>query len=1079
MRPHTLGARSRVVIPLAVVLGLVVACNRGGRTSGDPSPGDAGAVDPLVPAIGATEFVSADPGSESGGMRGPAVMEMAESERASDDSSARTVEEGDIYRTLGDGALLNFNVWRGLQVIDIADPDAPAIRGELRLQGAPVEMYVMGDRALLLLNGWRSPTSDGDDGEEPAMDRIMDAGEGMAVALLVDVSDQATPRIVDSAELQGHIRTSRLVSGEGGAALYVASASNDQRALPNGTTEWRPTTLVHSFAVAAEGLTPVSRLDLGGYVADIHATPEALLVARTRWDHQERFSRVAVVDIGDPGGAMRELGEVRVKGFVQSQFNMDLRDDVLRVVTEGATGDGPTNHLETFRLPALEPLSHCEFGSGQNLFATIFLGDRAFFVTYFRVDPFHAFALGTDGSCDERAEFVVSGWNDFFRAVRDETRLIGIGVDDDDEQRTLAVSLYDITDLDDPEPLLARAHVESTSSWSEASWDHRAFSVLEDAVSVRAPDGTRETGLVLLPFSGYDAGTRTHRNGVQLFSFSGSTLTRRGYMEHGDAVRRTFPADDALVANLGDASLGLYGIDDPDAPQQRGSLVLAPDYTDVLRFGAYRARVIAPSDAGRWDETATSIVELVHQDQDMDRGPAVARFEVKTGATLHHHGDLLVAVHMVPRPSETHAPDHQTTIAVWDLSDPTDPQLARTIETDLLRPAGGGWFEPFIADCIGCGRGIRPAGPSRPDVVSVDGGLVFLGRKPHSEVLGTERFCSYWSDDEGCWPEHVVEQPCTFVSGGMNCVSFEGGDDVCTGAFERCTLEDNVTTCERISVEDVDFAPRCYEQERIRHWESMELVGLDLRTPEEATLSPMLGLPQQDEAVGIVADGNTAWVSFKRPLVRDGDARSFAQYFAQPIDFTNPAAPGAGDAVNVPGELVAARGLSLVTRDPLWSESALESAVARVRVGASGATLEAIRRFEGREVDQVRVDRDGTVVVTHRMEWERFNREGESIENELKLSVLDAETLAERAARPLRGWATLRDLVDGLALFDVGGGLLVLDIRTDEDRFDETFHPTYGWSQSVRIAGDRLLVASGRYGISVFPLRDAETVPSR
>ena len=104
---------------------------------------------------------------------------------------------------------------------------------------------------------------------------------------------------------------------------------------------------------------------------------------------------------------------------------------------------------------------------------------------------------------------------------------MGIGVNDE-TSRTLAVSLYDITVLTNPEPLIAREQVEFGGGWSEARWDHRAFSVLEDAVEIKSPDGVEETGLVLLPFQGWDDTRETYVSGVQIFTFSETTLTRRG-----------------------------------------------------------------------------------------------------------------------------------------------------------------------------------------------------------------------------------------------------------------------------------------------------------------------------------------------------------------------------------------------------------------------------------------------------------------------------------------------------------------------------------------------------------------------
>ena len=94
------------------------------------------------------------------------------------------------------------------------------------------------------------------------------------------------------------------------------------------------------------------------------------------------------------------------------------------------------------------------------LYATVFVENRAFFVTYYRRDPFHAFSVDDAGKCQEHSQFIVSGWNDFLRATLDDTRLIGIGHNDANNTRTLSVSLYDAVNLDNPNPLKARADID-------------------------------------------------------------------------------------------------------------------------------------------------------------------------------------------------------------------------------------------------------------------------------------------------------------------------------------------------------------------------------------------------------------------------------------------------------------------------------------------------------------------------------------------------------------------------------------------------------------------------------------------
>src|SRR5688500_16834037 len=64
--------------------------------------------------------------------------------------SARSVVESDIWKLAGD-TLFFFNQYRGLQVIDVANPDAPEVTGTYDLPGAGEQMYVINGTNVLLL----------------------------------------------------------------------------------------------------------------------------------------------------------------------------------------------------------------------------------------------------------------------------------------------------------------------------------------------------------------------------------------------------------------------------------------------------------------------------------------------------------------------------------------------------------------------------------------------------------------------------------------------------------------------------------------------------------------------------------------------------------------------------------------------------------------------------------------------------------------------------------------------------------------------------------------------------------------
>ena len=508
---------------------------------------------------------------------------------------------------------------------------------------------------------------------------------------------------------------------------------------------------MQSYSVSSAGkLKKASSLSLGGYVQDIQATPDRLIVSRYNYDKHNGASEISLIDISSPEGTMIEGDAIVAKGRVTNKFNMDIDGDILRVVSGNSWASSTnTNHVETFDAADIQnitPIDSKTFGDNEDLYATLFMDNSAFFVTYRRVDPFHAFEITDTGMITEKSEFIVTGWNDYFKPVVAKSRLIGIGKNDENGRSTMAVSLYDVTDLTNPTPLITRAEIELDRSWSEAQWDDRAFSVLEKATSVLSGDGTAtETGVVLLPFSGWNDAEKRYVSAVQIFTFSRDTLTLRGVMDHGSHVRRSFVAEPTAntTANLSEAELSLFDTTDPDAPVEKGRVELAPHYAHFDVYGNYGVRHHDRSSYYGWwgshgaHTHKTTRSRSYHYRQDVDLADPVATIDVPANTQTYKIGDLLVAVSSAIK--EDPSGDYQkrkqlTTIETWDLSDPTNPVRKGELTTDKLEFQGryGYWGE----DCWDCGGDYYGGGPVL-QATPLDGALAFVSTVHHEEFEGS------------------------------------------------------------------------------------------------------------------------------------------------------------------------------------------------------------------------------------------------------------------------------------------------------------------------------------------------------
>ena len=348
-------------------------------------------------------------------------------------AAEREVAESDIWRLHGD-RLYFFNPHRGLQVVDIADPGAPAVVASLPLAGAGEQMYLLGDSHVLLL--LRPPCGAWGTG-------------GQAAVVVVDVRGDRAAEVA-RVPVPGQIIESRLV----GTALYLAAQDYRETA-----GRWENVLRVQPVDFA-DPAAPVVRagLEFPGWPTALQATAEVLLLAEQA-DYTR--TRVRVVDISDPHGAVRERATLPVPGRVADKFKLHARGDVVSVIAETWSPRLVTT-LRTFRLRpdgGHEALGRLEVSHGESLFGTRFDGDRAYIVTFLRVDPLWIIDLGDPANPRVAGELEIPGWSNHLHPLGD--RLLTVGIDDVNGWRA-AVQLFDVGDPARPALLakeIGRAHV--------------------------------------------------------------------------------------------------------------------------------------------------------------------------------------------------------------------------------------------------------------------------------------------------------------------------------------------------------------------------------------------------------------------------------------------------------------------------------------------------------------------------------------------------------------------------------------------------------------------------------------------
>jgi hypothetical protein len=640
-------------LPFAVLAASALGCS--GGPQGLHSVGDESFVSP-VPGSGGR--VVATDGAPTGS---PAP--------AGASSGARAVEEADIYRL--DGArLLVLNAYRGLQILDLADPARPALRSRVRVEGTPVDLYLRGSVAFVAV-------SDAFDFVAFAGDRPTVRPQTGSELWAIDVASSLAPVVLTRLPIEGQLEETRLV----GDVLYVVSRRYPYwDGVPVASSD-ADLVYVASFDIGNPAdPRPVDRLDFPAAGWDTHAnvTAERITLSQAGWDVSGPSTWFRAIDISDPGGRLALGAAWSCAGAVRDRWGMDFdpATGLFRAVVDAGWNAGAA--LEVWSTPgpgAVAPLGRLfvDGSTGESLTSARFDGTLAYVVTAARIDPL--FVVDTSDPANPKQAGVpleMPGQLDFIEPRGD--RLLALGhTNEAGKPFQLQVSLVGVADPAHP-ALISRAIFGSDWGWVPAQADdlRKAFQVIDPAPG--------RTGLVVVPAQGWDSTAWTWRGGTQLVDWAGDALAVRGFLAHPGAISRAFPLDPSAILLGALSNQSFQVIDDADrsAPAELARLDLARP-VDALAF--VRGKAVELS--GDWYRGATELT--VTEALDPDAPVPLARVGVGAPqARMFADGDIVWLL----------AQDWATG-AAWlqavDLSDPAHPLLRGRLDLAPEEAGGYGW----------------------------------------------------------------------------------------------------------------------------------------------------------------------------------------------------------------------------------------------------------------------------------------------------------------------------------------------------------------------------------------------------
>ncbi|HEY5962176.1 MAG TPA: beta-propeller domain-containing protein [Polyangiaceae bacterium] len=205
-------------------------------------------------------------------------------------------------------------------------------------------------------------------------------------------------------------------------------------------------------------------------------------------------------DVSSSDGQPLYVASGTVPGEVKDQFGIDQKDRRVRVATTElrsgpALSDGRQNQVS--HVYVLEAKSAAQLvlagdagdiAPGEQLYATRYIGDKAYIVTWHITDPLFVIDLANPASPKILGQLKIPGFSEYMHPL-DDTHLLTIGRETDDtgHQHTdggywygIAIQVFDVTNPLEPKQQYKYVYDGGEYATSEATQNHKAFTYFDD-----------------------------------------------------------------------------------------------------------------------------------------------------------------------------------------------------------------------------------------------------------------------------------------------------------------------------------------------------------------------------------------------------------------------------------------------------------------------------------------------------------------------------------------------------------------------------------------------------------------------
>ena len=398
------------------------------------------------------------------------------------------VDEADILKN--DGRYVYFvrqdqNTGQGeLIILQVYPPEEAKVLSKISWgeNRRPIAIFVNDERLTVFLSIWSNVLVT----EPKGLEYVATEKVGIEV---YDLLDRVNPRLVRNITADGFYLNSRMID----KYIYVITAFptylvKEEVILPSICVDYEVTkvepsdiqytdtpdvaysfTTIISFNVQDDLQEPVLKTVLTGAASNVYVSPANIYLTLTKYDFeryqqlQSNFEQTLIYRVHIENGDIKLEAEGTVPGHVLNQFSMDEYKGFFRIATTSwqpsvarEMGVSQSNHIYILD-SSLKVVGKIEnIASGESIYSARFMGDRAYMVTFKKVDPFFIIDVRDPANPKMLGWLKIPGYSDYLHPL-DENHVIGIGKEavaaeegDFAWYQGVKISLFDVTDVSKP-----------------------------------------------------------------------------------------------------------------------------------------------------------------------------------------------------------------------------------------------------------------------------------------------------------------------------------------------------------------------------------------------------------------------------------------------------------------------------------------------------------------------------------------------------------------------------------------------------------------------------------------------------